>query len=267
MHPIPVSERISILYLDRGVLEKSDHSLVITQNDRLTAIPVGKTAVLMLGPGVSVTHAAIKVCAEEGALLLWTGEQGVRLYAAGNPHSKLDSLLLQAGLRNDPAKHLRVARRIFEMMFDEPPPPRYSVEQLRGLEGSLVKKWYLTKASELGIEWAGKQFDLSAPVTRALAGCNAALYGIAEAVILALGYSPSIGFVHSGNARSFVFDLADTIKFKTVAPLAFELAAQYQDNLSEGIVRQACRDMFFRTKIATRLIDGLETVLNANRVD
>lgn len=267
MHPIPVTERISILYFDYGVLEQNGHSLVIAQEDKLTAIPVGKTAVLMLGPGVSVTHAAVKLCADEGALLLWTGEQGVRLYAAGNPHGKSSSLLFQAGLRNNPEKHLQVARRIFELMFEKAPPSRYSVEQLRGLEGSLVKKWYLAKSDELGIQWSGKQFDLSTPVNRALAGCNAALYGVTEAVILALGYSPSIGFVHSGNARSFVFDLADTIKFKSVAPLAFDLAAQYQDTLNENRVRLACRDMFFHTKITNQLITALEFILNADGID
>lgn len=264
MHPVPVSERISIVYLDKGILEQDGHAVVLRQDDRLTAIPVGITAVLMLGPGVTVTHAAIKLCAEEGALLLWTGEQGVRTYAAGNPRGRPEALLTQAALRNDTKLHLRVARKLFEQMFNELPPPRFSVEQIRGLEGSKVRKWYSDKAGEIGVAWTGKRTDLSCPVNRALAGCNAALYGLSEAVILALGYSPSIGFVHSGDPRSFVFDLADAIKFHSVAPLAFDLASKHGGALREAEVRLACRDLFYQQKTANHLVEILESLLDAD---
>ncbi len=264
MHPIPISERLSILYLERGVLELDGHTIVFEQEDRKMLIPVGITAVLMLGPGVTVTHAAVKLCAEEGAILVWTGEHGVRTYAVGNPRGRPESLLRQAGFRNCPSGHLKVARRIYTQMFDEAPPVRYSVDQIRGLEGSKVKKWYAGMAEQKGIEWHGKHADLPNPVNRALAGCNAALYGLAEAVILALGYCPSVGFVHSGDGRSFVFDLADTIKFKTVAPLAFELASKYGVGLTESTVRHACRDLFFHEGTARKLAENLETLFNAD---
>jgi CRISPR-associated protein Cas1 len=264
MHPIPISERLSILYLERGVLELDGHTIVFEQEDRKMLIPVGITAVLMLGPGVTVTHAAVKLCAEEGAILVWTGEHGVRTYAVGNPRGRPESLLRQAGFRNCPSGHLKVARRIYTQMFDEAPPVRYSVDQIRGLEGSKVKKWYANMAEVAGVEWEGKQTDLSSPVSRALAGCNAALYGVTEATILALGYSPSVGFVHSGNERSFVFDLADTIKFKTVAPLAFELAKKHGSSLTEPTVRHACRDLFFSENIARNLVENLESLFSAD---
>ena len=264
MHPIPISERVTLLYIDRGVLEQDGHTIVLEQEDRKTLIPVGITAVLMLGPGVTVTHAAVKLCAQEGAILVWTGEQGVRTYAVGNPRGKSESLLQQARFRNCPSGHLLVARRIFAHMFGESPPIRYSVDQIRGLEGSKVKKWYASMAEQKGVEWNGKQADLSNPVNRALAGSNAALYGIAEAVILALGYCPSVGFVHSGDGRSFVFDLADTIKFKTVAPLAFELASNHGVGLTESKVRHACRDLFFHEGVARKLIENLESLFNAD---
>lgn len=214
----------------------------------------------MLGPGVNVTHAAVRLCAIDGVLLLWVGEYGVRVYGVSTPHSTPERLLKQSEKHLSRELRLDAARRIFYLMFGEHPPIRFSIEQIRGLEGSRVKLWYEEQAKHHGMEWHGRSKSLTSPIDLALAGCNAALYGLTEAVILALGYSPSIGFVHAGDARSFVFDLADTIKFSTVAPLAFQLAKEHGEQLSEGIVRRACRDLFYREKIADQLINNAENI-------
>jgi CRISPR-associated protein Cas1 len=261
MHPIPISERISIVYVDRGCLEQDGHQLVISDANRLTAIPVGKVAVLMLGPGVSVTHAAIKLCADEKCLLLWSGEHGVRLYAAGNPRSSAEAIVRQALLHANPASRLSVARKVFRIMFGEDAPLNRSVDQLRGLEGARVKKLYNQLADQYNVGWTGKVSDLSCPVNAALAGVNAALYGVTEAAILALGYSPAIGFVHAGDPRSFVFDVADTVKFQSVAPLAFALAQQGGDNI-EHRSRTAARDLFARDNLTEKIVSNIEILLN-----
>lgn len=65
-YPIPVSERISLIYLERCTLERDGHSLVAVDLKNKTIIPVAKTSVLMLGPGTSVTHAAASLAALEG---------------------------------------------------------------------------------------------------------------------------------------------------------------------------------------------------------
>ncbi len=80
MHAVPVSARISFVYVEKGVLEQDGYSLVLCQGDRLTPIPIGRTSTLLIGPGTSVTHAAVRLCANEGTLLAWVGEHGVRLY-------------------------------------------------------------------------------------------------------------------------------------------------------------------------------------------
>lgn len=263
MKTVPVSDRISILYADKGCLERSGHSLVLQQGSVETIFPVGVSAVIMLGPGTTVTHAAVALAASEGALLLWVGERGVRMYASGNPRGNPDSIVRQACAFADNGQRLQVARRIFRLMFNEYPPLRRSVEQLRGLEGVRVRAIYKTLAEQVGVEWQGRTDDLDDPVNAALAGVNAALYGLTEAVILALGYSPSIGFVHTGNARSFVFDVADTIKFQTAAPLAFELAKDGGSNM-ERRSRTAMRDFFFENKTAERLVDILNGLFDAD---
>lgn len=264
VHPLLIRQRISILYLDRGVLEQEGHGLVLVQGNDLTAIPVGRTAVLMLGPGVSVTHAAVRLCATEKTLLLWAGELGVRLYAAGNPHANAASLLKQCSIASNPALRLKAARKIYLQMFGEPAHPRYSIEQIRGVEGAKVKALYDELAKRHGVRWAGRDTGLTAPVNRALAGVNAALYGLTEAVILANGYSPSVGFTHSGNERSLVFDLADTVKFSTVAPLAFALTAEHGSHLTESHTRHACRDLFHSSRLVDRLFDNLQEIMDAD---
>lgn len=263
MHPIPVSERISIVYADKGCLEQDGHQLVLVDKGSATAIPVGKTNVILLGPGTSVTHAAVRLCANEGCLLLWGGEAGVRLYAVGNPRASADHLVQQASVFVNPSLRLAAARTIFFLMFGEEAPQQRSIEQLRGIEGSKVKLLYRKFAEKSGVVWDGKRNDLSCPVNAALAGVNSALYGVTEAAILALGYSPAIGFVHAGDPRSFVFDIADTVKFSTVAPLAFELAKDGIGNM-EHRSRVACRDMFVRENLVGKIVQNIQQVLETS---
>lgn len=260
MHPIPVRERISFLYFEHGTLERQGRGLCFNQSDGAIQIPVGNTTVLLMGPGTTVTHAAISLSGQEGCLILWTGENGVRLYGAGNPRGNGQNLLKQAAFALDPSKRLIVARKMYNEMFGRPPPQRLDIDQLRGFEGAWVKKWYQDAAEKHNIPWTGRQRSFLSPIEKSIAGVNAALYGLCEGVVLSLGFSPSIGFIHQGGIRSFIYDIADTVKFTTVAPLAFHLAQKKE--VSESVVRQACRNMFFETKLAGRLVKILEVIFD-----
>ena len=258
---VPVSSRFSFLYAEYGYLETDGHAVVLRQGEQCIHFPVGICTAILVEPGTVVTHAAVKACAESGCLLLWVGENSVRLYASGNPGRDASALLRQAECYLDEAKRLRIARSIFKNMFGEEAPQGRNIDQLRGIEGGRVKALYQKIAEKTGVEWHGRSRDaaLSDPVNRAISGANAALYGLTEAVILALGYSPAIGFVHRGDPRSFVFDLADCVKFQTVVPLAMLVAKESSEDI-EGRVRRACRDEFGRTSMATRLVNILEDV-------
>jgi len=257
------SERISILYAEYGYLEVDGHAVVLRQGDSFTHFPVGSTTVIFIEPGTVVTHAAVKACAESGCLLLWVGEGGVRCYSAGNPGGAVaDKLLHQAKIRLDESLRLNAARKIFFLMFGEYPPLNRSVDQIRGIEGSKVRKIYAELSERNGIIWAGRDQTkaLSDELNIAISGANAALYGVAEAIILALGYSPSIGFVHSGDERSFVFDVADTVKFSTVVPLAFSM---YSDGSIKNTssVRHACRDVFRDSNVIKSIVENIYFIL------
>lgn len=252
--------RVSFLYAEHGYLEMDGHSVVLRQGEMLTHFPVGNTCVVLIMPGTVVTHAAVKACADEGALLIWAGDGGVRCYAAGNPGGAIaEKLLQQAAIRLNEGSRLGAARKIFRLMFDEDAPAARSVEQLRGIEGAKVKDLYKTIASDVGMEWTGRSFNNSNSVNQAISHANAALYGLTEAVILALGYSPSIGFIHSGDARSFVFDVADCVKFTTITPMAMKIAKESNDDI-EGRTRRACRDLFREKGMAGILVSVIAEI-------
>lgn len=267
--PIPLKERNSILFVERCHVDVRDGAFVMIDKEGVrTHIPVGGTACLLLEPGVRLSHRAAALAAKVGTLLVWVGEGGVRLYSAGQPGgARSDKLLYQAKLALDENLRLKVVRKMYELRFGEEPPSRRSVEQLRGIEGARVKKTYELLAQRYGVTWKGRRYDQqeweSADVpNRCLSAATACLYGVTEAAILAAGYAPAIGFVHTGKPLSFVYDVADIVKFETVVPVAFKIAAQEPRN-PERQVRIACRDIFRESKLLDKIIPLINSVLDA----
>lgn len=160
---------------------------------------------------------------------------------------------------------------MYSMRFDEEPPARDSVEQLRGIEGARVREMYKRLAAKYGITWRARSYDLEdwdagdLP-NRCLSAATACLYGVAEAAVLAAGYAPAVGFIHTGKPLSFVYDVADIYKFQTVVPVAFRIAAQAPPN-PERAVRLACRDVFRSTRLLARIIPGIEEMLSAGGIE
>ncbi len=242
--------------------------VLVDKNGVRTQIPVGSVACLMLEPGTRVSHAAVVLAARVGCLLVWVGEAGVRLYAAGQPGgARSDRLLYQAKLALDEEARLNVVRKMYEIRFQGPVPSQYSVMQLRGMEGARVRELYVQLARKYGIEWKGRDYDpaswgSSDLSNRCLSSATACLYGICEAAVLAAGYAPAIGFIHSGKPLSFVYDVADLFKFDTVVPVAFRVAAENSFD-PERAVRLACRDSFRETRLLKKIIPTIEEVLKA----
>ncbi len=272
LKPIPIKERLSILYIEYGNLDVLDGAFVVVDKTGIrTHIPVGGVACLMLEPGTRISHAACALAARVGTLLVWIGEAGVRLYSAGQPGgARADRLLYQARLALDDDLRLKVVRKMYALRFGEEPPQRRSVEQLRGIEGARVRETYKRIAAKYGIEWKGRNYDVQdwdkgdLP-NRCLSAATASLYGVTEAAVLAAGYAPAIGFIHTGKPLSFVYDVADVYKFDTVVPLAFRIAARQPHN-PEQQVRIACRDVFRETRLLERIIPGIEDMLAAGEI-
>lgn len=272
LRPIPMKERLSVLYIEYGQLDVLDGAFVVVDVTGVrTHIPVGGVACLMLEPGARISHAAVALAARVGTLLVWIGEAGVRLYSAGQPGgARSDRLLYQAKLALDPDLRLKVVRKMYEQRFGEAPPQRRSVEQLRGIEGARVREMYKRLAQKFGVTWKTRDYDpthwdASDLPNRCLSSATACLYGVTEAAVLAAGYAPAVGFIHTGKPLSFVYDVADVYKFETVVPVAFQVAAKKPLN-AEREVRLRCRDIFRQTKLLERIIPGIEEMLAAGEI-
>ncbi|MBW7983481.1 type I-E CRISPR-associated endonuclease Cas1e [Enterobacillus tribolii] len=273
LNPIPLKDRISMIFLQYGQIDVIDGAFVLIDKTGIrTHIPVGSVACIMLEPGTRVSHAAIRLAATVGTLLVWVGEAGVRLYASGQPGgARSDKLLYQAKLALDEELRLKVVRKMFELRFGEEAPSRRSVEQLRGIEGSRVRATYALLAKQYGVKWNGRRYDpkdweQGDTVNQCISAATACLYGVTEAAVLAAGYAPAIGFIHTGKPLSFIYDIADIIKFDTVVPKAFEIARRCPTN-PDREVRLACREIFRSNKTLAKLIPLIEDVLSAGGIE
>jgi len=272
LKPIPMKDRVSVIFLEKGNLDVLDGAFVVVDKTGVrTHIPIGGVACLMLEPGTRVAHAAVTLASRVGTLLVWIGEAGVRLYASGQPGgARADRLLYQAKLALDDEARLKVVRKMYALRFREAPPEKRSIEQLRGIEGVRVRKMYELLAKQFGVQWKTRNYDYDEwesgdMPNRCLSSATACIYGICEAAILAAGYAPAVGFIHTGKPQSFVYDIADIFKFETVVPVAFRVAAKNPKN-PEREVRLACRDVFRQSRLLHRIIPTIEQVLAAGEI-
>jgi CRISP-associated protein Cas1 len=261
-----------MVFLEYGTLDVRDGAFVLVDaRGERVHIPVGGLACILLEPGTTITHAAVSLAAEVGTLLVWVGEGGVRLYAAGQPGgARSDRLLYQAKLALEDELRLKVVRAMYKRRFGEEPPLRRSVDQLRGIEGARVRATYELLAKKHGVPWKHRKYDPhnwdnADPINKTLSAASHALYGICEAAILAAGYAPAIGFIHTGKPQSFVYDIADLYKFQTAIPLAFAVIASGSVNPVRD-VRLRCRDRFRETRLLKSIIPTIEEVLDAGGI-
>jgi CRISPR-associated protein Cas1 len=257
-----IEDSWSFLYVDHCRIEQDGKSVAVWEKTGSTAVPCAALSLLMLGPGVSITHAAVKTLVQSGCLILWCGEEGVRVYAAGMGETRSSrNLLRQASAWADQRTRLTVVRRMFARRYWEDVDESLSLQQLRGREGARVRATYAEASRVTGVEWKGRAYDRKSwkaadPINRALSCANSCLYGICHAAIVAAGYSPSIGFIHTGKALSFVYDVADLYKTATSIPVAFAVVRTTPADL-EARVRRAMRDMFFEERILERILPDL----------
>lgn len=267
LHLLPkIRDSLSFLYVEHAKIDKHDQAIAIHDADGKTPVPVACLAVLMLGPGTTVTHAAIDALADNNCLVIWCGEENVRFYACGMGGTRSASRLLrQARLASDETTRLQVVKRMYRMRFEEEIPEDTTVDALRGMEGARVRQAYARLSAETGVAWNGRNYDrqnwqATDIINRAISAANSCLYGLCHAAILSAGYSPAIGFIHTGKQLSFVYDIADLYKVDFTVPLAFKMAADPPQQL-ERSVRLACRDAFKETKLVSRVVPDIKLTL------
>jgi CRISPR-associated protein Cas1 len=255
--PVDISElvraqdRVSFVYVERCVVNRQDNAITIQDERGTVHLPAATLGALLLGPGTNVSHQAMVLLAESGSTAVWVGERGVRYYAHGRGLSNSSRLLeAQAAAVSNQSSRLRVARAMYAMRFPEDDVSRATMQQLRGREGTRVKRLYRAHADRTGVAWTKRQYDMqgfdnATEINQALSAATTCLYGIAHAVVVALGCSPGLGFVHTGHARSFVYDIADLYKAEVAIPVAFDVVARGAEDIpaeTRRSVRDAVRD-------------------------
>lgn len=261
-----IKDRMTFLYLERCTLGRQDGAITVTDERGIVQIPAAAISVLLLGPGTRVTHRAMELMGDAGVGAVWVGEHGVRYYAHGRALTARTKLLQkQAELVSNTRKHLAVVRKMYQLRFPGEDVSQLTMQQLRGREGSRVRSVYRKMAQETGVPWNGRlyrpeDFASGDLVNQALFAGHACLYGLAHAVIVALGCAPGLGFVHVGQEGSFVYDIADLYKAEVTIPIAFRTAAEAPEDLP-AVVRRRVRDAMVAQHILERMVHDIRWLL------
>lgn len=272
LHELPkLRDSLSYLYLEHAIINQSDLAIEATTDIGRTMVPVANLSVLMLGPGTSITHAAVRALADNGCSVVWVGEDGMRCYAHGSGETRKGYRLLhQAHLVSHPELREQVVLNMYHARFGDELDRGLTLPQIRGKEGVRVRTAYAQASRTYGVKWDGRRYDRGKweradPINRALSAANALLNGLCHAAIVSGGYSPGLGFIHTGRQFSFVYDVADLYKIDITVPVAFETIAKSKRNL-EGRVRQACRERFRDEKLLQRILPEIDRLLDLKEV-
>lgn len=263
---VRVADRISFVYVEHALISRQDSAVTLTSERGVIHLPAAQLSCLLIGPGCRVTHHAMMLLAECGTTAAWVGEKGVRFYASGRGLTRSSRMIeAQARLVTNTRTRLDVARRMYELRFPDEDVSHLTMQQLRGREGARVRKIYRREADRTGVTWTRRDyrpddFDSSDDVNRALSAANSALYGVVHAVVVALGASPALGFVHTGGDLAFVHDVADLYKAETSIPVAFDIAAgTFTDAAAQA--RRQMRDAMVENHVLERCVTDVRRLL------
>lgn len=264
-----ISDRVSFIYVEHAKINRIDSAITVSDYRGLVNIPVSLIGVLMLGPGTDISHRAMEILGDVGTSVIWVGERGVRHYAHGRSLAHSTRFLeKQAKLVSNKRTRLGVARKMYAMRFKDEDVSNLTMQQLRGREGSRIRKVYRDCSKKFNVKWDKRDYKVDDyedgdPVNQALSALNVSLYGVCHSVIVALGMSPGLGFVHTGHDKSFVYDIADLYKAEITIPLAFELASKYKEGDDIGkLSRLSLRDRMVDGKLMQKIVEDLQFLMD-----
>lgn len=269
-----IEDRVSFIYVEHAKINRQDGALTVMDSKGIVRIPAAIIGILLLGPGTDISHRAVELLGDTGTSIIWVGERGVRFYANGRPLAHSTKYLeKQAVLFSNRNTRLLVARKMYQMRFPGEDVMKLTMQQLRGREGARIRNLYRQEAKRYEIDWTKRDYDPNnyedgSPVNKALSAANVALYGICHSVIVALGMSPGLGFVHTGHDKSFVYDIADLYKAEYTIPLAFKLASEVTEDEDIGrLARLRLRDKCVDGKLMKKIVKDLQYLMEINPED
>lgn len=274
---IPYNARHGLIWLDRGRLDVADGALrFVTAGGVLEAgeyeIPHQAIAMVLLGPGSSVTHDCMRLLASHGTALAFIGEGGVKLYTAPPLMSGSSALARrQAELWAKPQARMTVARQMYALRFGEILPATRDIEVLRGLEGARVKAAYVRLAQEYGIEWKGRHYDRANPgaadaANQAINHASSAVRAAAGIAVMAIATIPQLGFVHEDSSQAFVLDVADLYRDSATLRIAFGAVRSMAsfDMTLERLVRRQANATFADEDVIPSMIERIKHLLSGD---
>jgi len=267
-----VKERYPFLYLERGRLEIDDSSVKwLDANKNIVRIPVSSIMTILLGPGTSVTHEAIKICSAANCMLCWVGTDSMLYYAVGlSPTSNTRKIKKQASLSVNNKSRLEVAKRMFSYRFPNDDITNKTLNELMGMEGKRVKALYEKYSIKYNVGWKGRnyipgKFQMSDITNKILTAANTALYAVLLSCIFSLGYSPYFGFIHSGSPLPFVYDIADLYKEKLTIELAFELTYNLAGEYNREVVSSCFIERLQNEKLFSKIAQDIKFILEGKK--
>jgi CRISPR-associated protein Cas1 len=263
-----VKSKYPFIYLERGRLEIDDSSVKWIDCDaNVVRLPIATLNCLLLGPGTSLTHEAVKVMAAANCGVCWVGEDSLLFYAAGQtPTADTRNFRKQMQIACDEKKAVEVARRMFARRFPKADLAGKTLKEMMGMEGYRVRELYEKKAQEYKIGWKGRaytpgKFELGDLTNQILTAANAALYGILSSAIHSMGFSPHIGFIHSGSPLPFVYDMADLYKESLCIDLAFSLTLDMAGRYNKHKMAEGFRKRVIALDLLEKIGPDIEDIL------
>jgi len=261
------SDKISFLYLTKGTLHRKDYGLRFSTKEEVLTIPVGMVSTILLGPGVSATHAGIALACKLKCMVLWVGDNGTSLYSYAGVEDRSNSNLLKQ-IRIYSKHKDKMALKLYSKRFKvEYNPKKFNLKKLMGMEGAQVRKSYVENAKKYGVPWEGRvikgEWSSQALYNRAISVGNSCLYGIVASALQALGYTPALGVIHEGNMQSLIFDVADLYKIDYVMPIAFKAASENIQEI-ESYMHVEMRNLFVSNKFLEQIVNDIEDLFDEN---
>ncbi|MCG8598338.1 MAG: type I-E CRISPR-associated endonuclease Cas1e [Kiloniellales bacterium] len=271
---IPHADRHGLVWLDRGRLEVEDGCLrfVTAGGGDLAAgdyqIPHQGISIVLLGPGASVTHDALRLLARHGCALAAIGDGAVRFYTAP-PLMPDTSAIARAQVRlwADPESRMDVARAMYAIRFGEIVRTR-DIEVLRGQEGARIKRSYQLAAERHGIAWRGRHYDRADPnagtlPNQALNHAASAMRAAACVAVASLGAIPQLGFIHEESGQAFVLDIADLHRHDVTLDIAFGAAkeAEKSGDPIDRLTRRRAARLFRQRGVIPSMIDRIKMLI------
>lgn len=259
-----IKDRWCPIFLEHGRLEVDNFSIKFISSDgSIINIPNAMLSCIVLGPGTTITHSAISICAKTNTPVIWCGEDGLFFYAFGtNVNERCKPTIRQVEMYSDKELKLLVCRRMFKLRFPDVDVTNLEIDVMRGMEGNRVRNSYRELSEKYNIPWVCRNtngligIDVD-DLNLSLNILNYYLYSLCLTVSISMGYITSLGFFHVDGKVPFIYDIADLYKKELTFDVAFSTYVEAKKYNKELLIKN-----FTERVVKFKLLEKLPKHLN-----